>query len=83
MEHPALTFPLVEWTDLHPPETFSFSPCSVEFEGQEYQAYVYYPHPETKERHFQEPTMIEVLAPRIPASATARPCGCASTPTKS
>ncbi len=66
MTNPEFTFPLVEWTDLHPPETFSFSRCKVKFEGQEYAGWVYYPHPETKKTHFQNPSLIEVIAGRIP-----------------
>ena len=65
MVKPEYTFPLVAWTDLHPPETFSFSPCKVRFPGQEYEGMVYYPHPETKIRHFQDPSMIEVMAQEI------------------
>lgn len=63
---PALTFQHVEWTDLHPPETFSFSRCTVIFKEAEYEGWVYYPHPETKLRHFQNPSLIEVLAMAIP-----------------
>ena len=66
MSSPKLTFPLVEWTDLHPPETFSFSRCKVIFNGAEFQGWVYYPHPETKERHFQNPSLLEVIAHEIP-----------------
>lgn len=66
MVKPKYTFPLVEWTDLHPPETFSFSPCRVAFRGREYEGLVYYPHPETKIRHFQDPSLVEVLAEFIP-----------------
>src|SRR5512140_2352625 len=29
LEHPEYTFRQVEWTDLHPPEHFSFSRCKV------------------------------------------------------
>jgi hypothetical protein len=65
MTKPELTFPLVEWTDLHPPETFSFSRCKVRFEGQEYEGWVYYPHPETKKTHFQNPSLIEVITYEI------------------
>jgi CTP-dependent riboflavin kinase len=65
MSKPVLTFPLVEWTDLHPPETFSFSRCKVKFEGKEYEGWVYYPHPETKKTHFQNPSLIEVIAYEI------------------
>jgi hypothetical protein len=66
MKNPEFTFQRVAWTDLHPPETFSFSKCAVSFEGSRYQGWVYYPHPETKERHFQQPSMIEVLSEFIP-----------------
>ncbi len=65
MTKPEFTFPLVEWTDLHPPETFSFSRCKVKFEGKEYAGWVYYPHPETKKTHFQNPSLIEVITDEI------------------
>lgn len=65
MTKPELTFPLVEWTDLHPPETFSFSRCKVKFEEKEYEGWVYYPHPETKKTHFQNPSLIEVITHEI------------------
>jgi hypothetical protein len=62
MLKPEFTFPLVEWTDLHPPETFSFSRCRVIFQNVEYDGWVYYPHPETKLRNFQNPSLLEVIA---------------------
>jgi len=65
MTKPEFTFPLVEWTDLHPPETFSFSRCKVKFEGKEHAGWVYYPHPETKKTHFQNPSLIEVITYEI------------------
>jgi hypothetical protein len=61
MTKPEFTFPLVEWTDLHPPETFSFSRCRVWFKGKSYEGWVYYPHPETKKTHFQNPSLVEVI----------------------
>jgi hypothetical protein len=63
---PEFTFYHVEWTDLHPPEHFSFSHCRVIFESEEYDGWVYYPHPETKLRHFQNPSLLEVIAMPIP-----------------
>lgn len=66
MAHPEFTFELVEWTDLHPPETFSFSRCRVFFKNVEYRGWVYYPHPETKKTHFQNPSLIEVITYHIP-----------------
>jgi hypothetical protein len=66
MSAPQLTFEFLEWTDLHPPETFSFSRCKVIFKGVEYEGWVYYPHPETKKTHFQNSSLIEVIAQEIP-----------------
>ena len=66
MVKPQYTFPLVEWTDLHPPETFSFSRCKVIYKHVEYEGWVYYPHPETKRRNFQNPSLVEVIATAIP-----------------
>jgi hypothetical protein len=63
---PEFTFRHVEWTDLHPPEDFSFSRCKVLFKDVEYEGWVYYPHPETKLRNFQNPSLLEVIAYRIP-----------------
>jgi hypothetical protein len=66
MLKPEYTFHDVEWTDLHPPEHFSFSRCRVLFGSVEYDGWVYYPHPETKIRNFQTPSLLEVIA--IPIS---------------
>jgi hypothetical protein len=64
--NPAYTFCRISWTDLHPPEDFSFSPCRVRFFSKEYAGYIYFPHPETKIRHFQNPSLIEVITEKIP-----------------
>jgi hypothetical protein len=63
---PEFIFHHVEWTDLHPPEHFSFSQCKVLYKNIEYGGWVYYPHPETKLRHFQDPSLLEVIAFPIP-----------------
>jgi len=63
---PEFTFRQVEWTDLHPPEDFSFSPCTVRYNGGEYEGYVYYPHPETKKRHFESASVLEIICKYIP-----------------
>ena len=34
--------------------------------GHEYEGWIYYPHPETKERHFQSRSIVEVIMPFIP-----------------
>ena len=62
MQKPEYTFQHIEWTDLHPPEHFSFSRCKVVYRETEYNGWVYYPHPETKLRHFQNPSLLEVIA---------------------
>ncbi len=63
---PEYTFRQVAWTDLHPPEDFSFSSCTVRFKGGRYAGYIYYPHPETKKRHFESASLIEVISVYIP-----------------
>ncbi len=62
---PSFTFFQIAWTDLHPPEDFSFSSCRIKFRGKVYTGFVYYPHPETKIRHFQDPAVIEVITEPI------------------
>jgi hypothetical protein len=66
MVRPAYTFHQIAWTNLHPPEDFSFSPCIIMFDDNKYEGFVYYPHPETKIRHFQSRSMIEVITDLIP-----------------
>ena len=66
MIKPEFTFHHVEWTDLHPPEHFSFSRCKVIHKEIEYDGWVYYPHPETKKRNFQNPSLLEVIGRPIP-----------------
>ena len=66
MVKPQYTFEHVEWTDLHPPETFSFSNCKVIYKDVEYEGWVYYPHPETKLRNFHNPSLLEVISKPIP-----------------
>ncbi len=66
MKNPEFTFRQLQWTDKHPPEDFSFSRCQIVFDGKTYQGWVYYPHPETKKMHFQDPSIIEIIASHIP-----------------
>ena len=64
--NPAYTFQHVEWTHLHPPEHFSFSRCKITYDNKTYDGWVYYPHPETKERHFQNDHILEIISEHIP-----------------
>jgi hypothetical protein len=64
---PKLTLRGVHWTDRFPPEDFSFFDCRLApaVGPASVQGLVYYPHPETKPDHFQDPTIIEVFAPKF------------------
>jgi hypothetical protein len=58
-------FSKVDWTPYHPPEDFSFSRCNLIFNGETYEGWIYYPHPETKIRHHQNDSLMEVVAQYI------------------
>jgi len=64
---PKYTFPLVKWHPNYEAETFSFSACQLVYLDRIYTGLIYYPHPETKLGHFQDDTIIEVIAPPIPS----------------
>ncbi len=63
--HADYCFEHVEWTHLHPPETFSFVRLQLLWQQHTVPAWLYYPHPETKAAHHQTNTMVEVIAPRL------------------
>jgi hypothetical protein len=65
LHHAPFTFEALRWTHLHPPETFSFCHCILEFQEKSYKGLVYYPHPETKKTHFQQASIMELLLPKI------------------
>lgn len=62
---PRYTFRWVDWRPGYRPEDFSFSPCRITFGSREYDAFVYYPHPESKLGHPQPPSLVEVIAPFV------------------
>ncbi len=66
LQNPEYTFRNVEWTSLHQPEHFSFSRCAVIFKDIQYSSWIYYPHPETKTTHFQQPSTLEIISLLIP-----------------
>lgn len=74
LRDPSWHVPALRWTDRHPPETFSFWPVRLRWRGAAapVEGWIYWPHPETKQCHFQPPDRLEVLAPWIPAIATAQ-----------
>ncbi|MEA5508975.1 hypothetical protein VB715_04285 [Crocosphaera sp. UHCC 0190] len=65
VKSPKYTFKQVQWNPTSPPETFSFSPCRLSYEGFTHDSLIYYPHPETKPSHFQDDSTLEILAPPI------------------
>lgn len=69
MVAPFATFRGVRWTPAHGPEDFSFSPCRIRVTGDWSDGLVYYPHPETKPAHRQDPSTLEILAPFLPEVA--------------
>jgi hypothetical protein len=58
-------FERLEWTHLHPPETFSFVQVQLTWRSQRTAAWLYRPHPETKAAHHQAPSVMEIIAPRL------------------
>lgn len=70
---PRHRFELVEWLPGYPPETFSFVDIEIRVGDRDYAALLFYPHPETKPEHFQEPGVLEVLAAYIEGVAVGDP----------
>ena len=58
---PDYTFQKVAWSDLIPPETFSFVKAWIRIGQTKYPGWIYYPHPETKPGHMQAPGIIEFI----------------------
>ncbi len=66
LTHPDHCIKQLHWTDLHPPETFSFWKILLRFrDSEDIPGWIYRPHPETKQRHWQPDTMVELLAPYL------------------
>ena len=66
LRNPDITFENMYWTDLHPPETFSFWNIKLRsIDNHNVNGLIYYPHPETKARHWQSSSVLEILAPRM------------------
>lgn len=58
-------FEELRWTDLHPPETFSFVALQVQWQNAWHSGWLYYPHPETKATHFQSRSVMELIMPKL------------------
>ena len=64
MVNPEWTFRDVAWFEGFC-ETFSFSQCRIVYSNKEIEGLIYYPHPETKPDHFQDDSVLEILAPYL------------------
>ncbi len=59
-----LTVRKVKWHESAPSEDFSFFPVRFGRRGgKAVEALIYWPHPETKPEHFQDPHVVEILGP--------------------
>ncbi|MEE3718499.1 hypothetical protein V2H45_17295 [Tumidithrix elongata RA019] len=66
IEKPKYTFRDIKWAKEEPAEDFSFFDCRIILNsGEKFEGLVYYPHPETKPEHFQEPEVLEIMTPFI------------------
>ena len=59
--------PMIEWSPEMPAENFSFYKCGIRSIAKEsfVEGLVYWPHPSTKPEFFQDPSILEILAPFI------------------
>jgi len=63
---PRVTLTAVKWHRTDPAEDFSFFDVRLFPEnGSSVDGLIYYPHPETKPQHFQQPDVLELLFPYI------------------
>ena len=61
------TFRNIKWHPDCAAEDFSFFQVELKLEDDEsVDGLIYWPHPETKPEHFQDPHVIEIMAPKIP-----------------
>jgi hypothetical protein len=69
-----VTFRQVKWHPTEPAEDFSFFDVQLQLPGRgPWAGKIYYPHPDTKPAHFQQPDVIEVLLPFVPGLAYGDP----------
>lgn len=62
---PQRTLHQVKWSPEHAAESFSFVPVGLTWQQQHYSGLIYYPHPDTKINHFQDPAVLELLLPPV------------------
>lgn len=62
---PKVTVADLKWSPDHEPETFHFADCWLSWQDKQYEGLIYYPDPSTKIGHFKDPSVLEVLAPKL------------------
>jgi len=55
----------INWSQFIPPENFYFFDAALHINNNSYKGLIYMPDPATKAEHFQNPTIIELLLPKI------------------
>jgi hypothetical protein len=55
----------ISWSEFIPPENFYFFDVSIQLNQNTYKGLIYMPDPATKAEHFQNPTILELLLPKI------------------
>lgn len=65
IKKPKYFFKNIDWSDYIPPENFYFFDVSLHYKEKTYEGLVYMPDPKTKEDHFQKPTILELILPKI------------------
>ena len=55
----------INWSGFIPPENFYFFDVSLHINNNTYKGLIYMPDPATKADHFQNPTILELLLPKI------------------
>ncbi|WP_232360483.1 hypothetical protein [Paraneptunicella aestuarii] len=63
---PDYKFEQVQWIEGFNPETFWFAQCVIRFQEKDYNAWIYYPHPETKTQHFHSEQVLEIICEPVP-----------------
>jgi hypothetical protein len=55
----------INWSEFIPPENFYFFDVTLQYHKNTYKGLIYMPDPATKAEHFQNPTVLELLLPKI------------------
>ena len=65
IRNPKYFFENIDWSKHIPPENFYFFDVSIQLNNNIYDGLIYMPDPVTKKEHFQKPTVLELILPKI------------------